>query len=473
MVVLTLPLHCQSTNRNRKNSAASTLISALVKVAPIRFCLQAMSVSSPESSERNEDVQSDTDSTANVLEEVTECEAKHTPTHAAKGRLLQGLKNGIEPEPDSVASDYSEMAEPIREHLANVQIIQKEDLDTGNTMFPDQFTVGQKISQRPDETDEEFSRRLRKINYLSLAQEFAALKKVDADALPFGLQKGAHKLQDVVSPMSETSSETGSDRYMTDSAEVTPMESVKDFVPKSTIEPVQGSGTQNSTRKEVWKDTSSPNATSNYQKRTSATVSTSSQSANNTSSTTVDNQKLNKALSSSPEHRGQSPKRHAGVSKQNQAAQSSPQKKTQHASKRNNDFNQRSSKTASGKITDMISSQSDDVDGESSVISGGKQTDTSHERKKSAADEKLGDFDVYNIETTLPQVDWETLEKQLKKAAEEEQQKAMVSGLYCHNFLHTSDNLLAKTIAKAKRDPRRNSTCRHKEQTSTLRQRKG
>ena len=400
---------------------------------------QAMSVSSPESSERNEDLQSDTEATVNVVEEVTEYEHNDTPAEAAyvtKDKLLQGLKNGIEPEPDSVASDYSEMADPIKEHLANVQIIQKEDLDTGNTMFPDQFSVGQKITQGPDESDEEFTRRLRKINYLSLAQEFAALKKVDADALPFGLQKGVHKLHNVLSPMSETSSETGSERYMTDSAEVTPMESVKEFVPRSSS--VGGSTDpqmDSCTRKEAWKE--SPNFSPTNQIYESATDNITSQNTNNTSSQ-IDNQKQNKTLSSL-DPRDQSPKRHAGLSKHDIETQ-----KLQGANNSTslNDANQRTCVTnSSDNFLDEVSSHTDDVDSESTVISAGKRPETSNERKKSGMDEKLGDFDVYNIETTLPQVDWETLEKQLKKAAEEEQQKAVVrSNIYCirkNTFINT------------------------------------
>ena len=380
-------------------------------------------MSSPESSERNEDVHSDTDSTANVLEEVTEYDHHNQTVQAGlvvKDRLLQGLKNGIEPEPDSVASDYSEMADPIKEHLANVQIIQKEDLETGNTMFPDQFSVGQKITQGPDESDEEFTRRLRKINYLSLAQEFAALKKVDADALPFGLQKGAHKLQDIVSPMSETSSETGSERYMTDSADVTPMETVKEFVPKfspggDNTHPPGDSGP----RKEAWNESLNP--TTN-QKSKSATNKMTSQNKTNATSSKIDNQKQNKTVSS-PDHRGQSPQRRTGLSKHDtKAAQKS---NDTDINARLKDINQKTSKSIkSDKHKDLESgSQTDDVDLESTVISSAKLPT---ERKKSGMEEKLGDFDVYNIETTLPQVDWETLEKQLKKAAEEEQQKAVV-----------------------------------------------
>ena len=383
-------------------------------------------MSSPESSERNEDVQSDTDSTENVLEEVTEYEHSNPPIqagHVDKDRLLQGIKNGIEPEPDSVASDYSEMADPIKEHLANVQIIQKEDLETGNTMFPDQFNVGQKITQGPDESDEELTRRLRKINYLSLAQEFAALKKIDADALPFGLQKGAHKLQDIVSPMSETSSETGSERYMTDSADATPMETVKEFVPRSSsggecTDPQRDSNS----RKEAWKESSNNTTLTSNQKSKSATDNITSQNKNNIPSSKNDNQKQNKTLSS-PDHKGQSPKRRAGLGKHD--TNITQKLHETDSNSRLKDTNQRTSKVnKNDKREEVVSgSQTDDVDSESTVISASK---LSTERKKSGMDEKLGDFDVYNIETTLPQVDWETLEKQLKKAAEEEQQKAVV-----------------------------------------------
>ena len=38
-----------------------------------------------------------------------------------------------------------------------------------------------------EESEESYAKRMKKINYLSLAQEFAELKKMDANALPFGL----------------------------------------------------------------------------------------------------------------------------------------------------------------------------------------------------------------------------------------------------------------------------------------------
>jgi len=84
------------------------------------------------------------------------------------------------------------MADPIREHLANVQIIRREDLDLGNA-FSNQFTVGQRIGREVDEDEAEYSRRVRKTNLLSLAQEFAALKRIKADALPFDLHEEKYR----------------------------------------------------------------------------------------------------------------------------------------------------------------------------------------------------------------------------------------------------------------------------------------
>jgi hypothetical protein len=101
----------------------------------------------------------------------------------------------IEPDPNSFCSDYSEMGEPIREHLANVQIIVRADLDLGNTAAPAPASPSHhqqqdgSLQRAADESDEEYARRVRKTNYLSLAQEFAALKRINADALPFDLHQ--------------------------------------------------------------------------------------------------------------------------------------------------------------------------------------------------------------------------------------------------------------------------------------------
>lgn len=73
-------------------------------------------------------------------------------------------------------SDCSEMAAPIKAHLASV-------------------TADRALPREKEETEEAYARRLRKINLLSLAQEFAALKRIEPGAVPF----------EAASPMSEGS----------------------------------------------------------------------------------------------------------------------------------------------------------------------------------------------------------------------------------------------------------------------------
>jgi len=92
---------------------------------------------------------------------------------------LHAARHLIEPDANSFASDYSELGEPIREHLAGVQIIGREDLDLGNTIPSEDVDDGQEwlpdaekhqLLREDNETDEQFARRVRKTNYLSLAQ---------------------------------------------------------------------------------------------------------------------------------------------------------------------------------------------------------------------------------------------------------------------------------------------------------------
>jgi len=89
---------------------------------------------------------------------------------------LHAARHLIEPDPNSFASDYSELGEPIREHLAGVQIIGREDLDLGNTVAASDDDPGgtekhhHSLRRLDNETEEQFTRRVRKTNYLSLAQ---------------------------------------------------------------------------------------------------------------------------------------------------------------------------------------------------------------------------------------------------------------------------------------------------------------
>ena len=252
----------------------------------------------------------------------------------------------IEPEPESCVSDYSEMADPIKEHLANVEIVQKEALDNELKSARDsektkEFVVRGKIQREPDETDEEYNKRLKKINFLSLAQEFAELKKIDADALPFDLHKSTTELQaQAQSPMSEDmstseSSEASSGRLST---LATPSEDpfTRGEFPEEVIPHIPPP----------------PPARPNSVRR---------------SSDSNDNVLLDSVVA----------------------------------------------RMAATTIDELPAAPK-----------GGNEINSGLKNKMDMSVE--GDFDVYNIETTLPQMDWALLEQQLKKAAEEEEKQKKV-----------------------------------------------
>ena len=101
----------------------------------------------------------------------------------------------IEPDSDSATSDYSDAIET----STDIHLINKQDLYLNNNLSSQ---IPLQKSQDEDEAD--FQKRVRKINLLSLAQEFAALKKMNSDALPFDLHQDKYK---EASSMSDTASE--------------------------------------------------------------------------------------------------------------------------------------------------------------------------------------------------------------------------------------------------------------------------
>ena len=337
--------------------------------------IQAMSVST--SSDRNLSVDGDHDSEGTGAEGAA-ADFDLPGGAAALSHSLLARKHMIEPDPDSIASDYSELAGPIKEHLANVQIIQREDLQSGNTMFANQFTVQQKITRGVDETEEEFTKRLRKINYLSLAQEFAELKKIDSTALPFDLHK-SQRLDDV-SPTSDLSSETDSDKYNADSTLTTPMETQREFgedVDKKMQEMSIGCET--------------PPVLPPGEK---------------VENKTAEMEALNRIRI---EKEGQL-KSSKGEVDPSEDMTNSP-----------NVFPSKTTHTLSRSMSEGTSTPSSGLEKgsqDSAIPESGKN--------KSESADDLHDFDVYNIETTLPQMDWAMLEHQLLMAAEEEKEKKKV-----------------------------------------------
>jgi len=95
---------------------------------------------------------------------------------------------------ESMDSDYSEMADPVKEHLASIHILQEAELRFGSMLGlpaqqPYMLRSWLTVERRPFEDDMQFLHRQKKINFLSLAQEFAAIKQANPDALPFNLHR--------------------------------------------------------------------------------------------------------------------------------------------------------------------------------------------------------------------------------------------------------------------------------------------
>lgn len=101
----------------------------------------------------------------------------------------------IEVDSDSAISDYSDAIET----STDIDLIVKQDQHLNNN-FSSQIS----LQKNRDEDEADFRKRVRKINLLSLAQEFAALKKMNSDALPFDLHQDKYK---EASSVSDTASE--------------------------------------------------------------------------------------------------------------------------------------------------------------------------------------------------------------------------------------------------------------------------
>ncbi|XP_076454372.1 uncharacterized protein LOC143289262 isoform X2 [Babylonia areolata] len=124
--------------------------------------------------------------------------------------LLKSLQDS---ECESLASDYSELgAGPLRELEKDLELVDREQLKNYTPDFQapgtaatttdphlllllhsttsltssldGDLTAADSLQRQPGESDDDYNRRLRKLNYLSLAQEFAQLKRVNADACP-------------------------------------------------------------------------------------------------------------------------------------------------------------------------------------------------------------------------------------------------------------------------------------------------
>ncbi|CAH1782272.1 unnamed protein product, partial [Owenia fusiformis] len=169
--------------------------------------------------------------------EITEIQDDHqmsvsspedNPTDTKSDFNNQPIKTLRDIECESVLSDYSEMGYPLKEVLAqNGGTYMRSSRESSTEKEAGKKLDASVLTRAPDETEDEFTRRLRKMNYLSLAQEFAELKKTDENALPFGLRQNA---QDANTPTSESSMDESNSGSIT--ATCTPSEPNKDFPEK-------------------------------------------------------------------------------------------------------------------------------------------------------------------------------------------------------------------------------------------------
>ena len=357
----------------------------------------------------------------------------------------------IESENDSIASDYSEMADPIKEHLANVQIIQKEDLDMGNIGF----AVQPKICRECDEDEEDFVRRVRKTNYLSLAQEFAELKKVAPEVLPFGLhkdeyQRGGGSGGGGADAMSDSGSETdGVDRSessVSGSVVATPMEGQKSFVNNGeSVDASDGTGQVEGARGRT--------SIADYIAKDDNHVPAIPDFCSDSRSNANRNLTAFPTTSSFP-HTGA-----AGNHQKNETsvAESRVRERDRHCGSTLDvipDVVPGDVVVQSHRTAVPPSSVKPSSDGGAVVVVGSAADSPAHRRSAESTPSKKAehlkrrsiddaaaaaaaeDFDIFTIESALPHMDWVHLEEQLQRSAEEEKKKQVCQSMNSRSLLY-------------------------------------
>lgn len=313
----------------------------------------------------------------------------------ATSRRLEASMCGSE----SAMSDYSEIAAPLQEHLANMHMHQL-DCRLQNGMYADgddcgEVTDDSVLVQQPGECDEDFERRTKKVNYLSLAQEFAALKRVDPSAQPFSaIQQQQQQDRGDVPYSAKTEARSCSD-YSVSSSSCDSVTSGHSAASASAATPLAsgssgGSGYDFSVVAEKLSNVEhSPSVDSGvveppseYRDNVVAKTPPPSPAASGESA-----QPSNHGLSNAPSHsltqNGDDERRFVPLV----SATRSPARSPLHTSRLSN--------SVSGKNNSVVSVA---------------QT-ASPRRKISAAH----DADVNSIETALPQMDWDRLEKAIVK----------------------------------------------------------
>ncbi|XP_059159587.1 uncharacterized protein LOC131943456 isoform X2 [Physella acuta] len=293
--------------------------------------------------------------------------------------ILSGLERekqspsrfSVDVECESVVSDYSEVGGPLRDFERDVTYMDKDSLraeDSSSFLaLSSSFWEPEELERREGESEEDFERRVRKVNLLSLAQEFAELKKLDAQAcaINFHRNQSTRSFGHGGSPLSSRGQSL--ERTNRRTASKSPLRSL-------------GRGSSKDTHRAcpimIETDDNKPKHqnTSNKTSR-DMVVPKSEDLPVNEARRRDSNSDL--PANMRPDRCANSP----GLA--GHARKSNPGSRDGSASR-------------SAAARNQSSQGSSDVE---------------------------GDFDVYNIETALPNVNWEILEKQLQAAAEEESKR--------------------------------------------------
>ena len=292
--------------------------------------------------------QRDNEESANLREfKLTDSDSVHCVPSKPNATVIQNICNILESESQEVSDSkqsgtgllqseiLAEATNSTQPKGSNFQQIDSKGDNSASKTYPVPV-------QNPQESDEDFSRRLRKHKLLTIAQEFAELKKMNADALPFDLHKSQGQSMDSCSDSSSVPLSQASSEMTTPSSDMS-----ESFVQMN-----------NGVNNLILKDVNSNIHDVDNAKNDSLTT----QQTENLSTENVHNDNDQPA-----------------------------------------NFRSRAGKSL---LTERLGAENN---------------------KYSSDDESVGDFDVYNIETTAPHINWESLEKQLQQAEEEQLKRQEVS----------------------------------------------
>ena len=234
------------------------------------------------------------------------------------------------------------------------------------------------IQRFPGEFDEDYNRRLKKHNFLKLAHKFVELKKVDASILPFDLHKYSD-YTDIDGASVEKATEKNHNRPTLDED------------PHMMAEILSQSG-----------------------ESFSSVVNKVEFDENENSKAPCDISEIHLD--------------HIDSGKSNNERTEEIETKNSDDSNETDALIKTSTMVSGGGEIGMVALAGNQDRLRDDATNSGKSQKS--DKDSSAFDEDLCPFDVYNIETALPDINWETLEESLKKASEEEKLRQEVGFMF-------------------------------------------